>query len=240
MQQLPIDPNFVQKLSLPIELFGFTLLIIELFFNRFVEYLESNIDKLELASERTIISLRNWGVLGILFKKYRKYDPDLIGKSPKIHIIVFVYSTCVSLLIALASIIWLIFSFNVLTGIISIIILILLFKYYPYPINLFGQICLLLSLIPMFLLTFIFGKIFRLMNLIGRGKAFGAVGIILSIVGLLGECYQVYCIEIGLKEDTNYFSSLFVHLTLMLLFILWARKVSITKSASLQIDDSKN
>ena len=174
--------NFIQLISLPLELIGFTLTCIEMFYPNTADSIENKIDALGLNS----------------MNRYNSFIEKTKKVSPLIFRIFFGVIACCTPIIAISfSGFHLLEDLSAFFWIIYVIIFIKIIIFcLPYIMDFLVQIMIgLIALIET--IYYIFGillfyptsKIISWLNKITKGKALGSIGVILGVIGVLIEFY---------------------------------------------------
>ncbi len=229
-----IDPDIVQVVALPITVVGFFLAMIEMFYPRIADGLENLLDKALFMIEDRLKSISPWRLVIVdehkwvfdsTIEKRREESTEEFRKRVSVYLFLFTGSFISGILLLLLAdysedrktdpnvIFWegsYTHNFDCL-AFLGLPLLIIgffgLLEYIPWLFIAMIRIPIALS-----------AAVIAVLNNVGKGKATGAIGIILAILGLLGECYQVYCIDTDAKPGSIYWI-LIVGLVLGLLFL---------------------
>jgi len=178
--------NFLQQVAVFIEVTGFILVIIEIYFPTTGRNIEKFIDRMS--------SIQNWYEEGIdklaLFIHLCLTIVIIIFIIDRMNISIKVSPTIMVILTAYIIIFLILFFILKDITFKNAVLGYLTFSLFVIPL-IFLWILFLLSTLPMLLIFFPISKMLSFLNFIGKGKAIGAFGLILSLTGLCFEVYQV-------------------------------------------------
>lgn len=185
MTWLP-DADLVQHVSLPLELLGLFLAMLEIFFNGHAKKLEQAID-----------AAANW----LAVDAYK--DKSLLSKVEDVYNVVFmvyIFLPVVGVLDPYPKWVLWAFYFSTLDGLYRYFVL---YWFKSWRTQLWSRILRGILLLPLLVFFVLVVALFLLLQLIitvfdsiGKGHAIGGIGIALGIFGLLGEIYQVILIDL--------------------------------------------
>lgn len=204
------DPDLVQHISLPLELLGLFLAMLEMFFPRHADQLEVEVDKLAMTWKKPAVAI--------------------FGKGSWMRFFAFL------LLVIVSTWPWIWYLWGEYNDVMKIYCVLLFLTIILASIKVkfskqFGFLILMIviaPLLPIFLLWVIPIVLLRyginLFDRIGNGRATGGIGIALGVLGLLGEVYQVVVIDLdgGMNSILEYWSvvlSIIIALGITIFFI---------------------
>lgn len=196
--------NYLQQVAVFVEVTGFVLVIIEVYLPTTARNIENTVDRLASTSVKSL----------------RDMDPRYMGKKDRPDRSI-VLDAILSFTLIVSILEWMgiptmdyIFILLIVffSSVIGFLVTIKFGPFFPRSclgcvigtpiimlISLTGIIMLSISIVPTLLIFYPMSKLLSFFDIIGRGKAIGALGLLLSLTGLCFELYQVttLCLSSG-------------------------------------------
>lgn len=217
------DPDLVQHVSLPLELLGLFLAMLEIFFPKHADYVEATVD-----------NARAW------LTEYNFYDVlkgvaiETFKRENLAFLIYMVFISVVHVRLFLASLetttsavlMWLGFT---ATGIAAAVVGATTKNKLHHGISyIVASVCFIHLIIAMGVLLVLFTMtafIIHFFDHFGKGKATGGIGITLGCIGLLGEAYQVCMLNDDVPTRLQYWSMIATLLILLGVIVFFVNRV---------------
>ena len=186
--------DVVQLVALPVEIIGFTLALIEIYFTDLARQIESFLDDYEDFLWRNIkkLSIQNIKTTVLQVKEIIRANFGISKSERKFSwAAVLTLLAGISVMLAEVGLDLYIFKLPLLPSIAVIFVMILLLLHFVWVVVI--MVTLILALVSLVMLVFFVPIVssINFLNRLTKGRALGAIGLILAFCGLLGEIYQV-------------------------------------------------